>query len=401
MNLVIRFKKQIALLLIVVVVFSAFAFKVQDTVDARTLSQVEADIREYEALLKKYQNERAALDAEIKKQDKDKKLTEKDLALYVNEISYLEAEILLTEETIESYARKLAEIEVDIMIKEEDLDYYEGMYASIIRYSFMQGDITIFQILFQADSFSDFLTRIDSINYFLSYTDTIMKTIKSAKNDLVIIKEKHETTKAALDEYKDGLESSVADLEAKKKDTDQKAQSLGTNLSELNKKYQSAGSSLEQTKTRLAALKKERQEILDADKGYIWPLKTSSYWISSLYGWRTDPFNSKKQQYHNGLDIACAAGTPIYAVKGGTVIRSEMAAGWGNVVVIYHGNGIQTLYAHASKRIAKVGDVVKQGDKIAEVGTTGSSTGNHLHISFLVNGAYADPAKYLPKGYIR
>lgn len=130
---------------------------------------------------------------------------------------------------------------------------------------------------------------------------------------------------------------------------------------------------------------------------YTFPLdKSGGLFISSYQGERVHPvYNIKK--YHSGLDIAACGGTKIYAVDSGTVTKvgKNMGFGYGNYVKIDHGNGVETLYAHASKTLVKEGDKVKAGDVIALVGTTGTSTGNHLHLEFIVNGELKDPMKYI------
>lgn len=119
-----------------------------------------------------------------------------------------------------------------------------------------------------------------------------------------------------------------------------------------------------------------------------------SGWFSSNYGWRLDPF-SGKQAMHEGVDFMAETGTPIKAAAGGVVVYSEYHPQYGNMLEIDHGNGLVSRYAHASKRLAKVGDIVLQGQKIAEVGSTGRSTGPHLHFEILSNGAPQNPARYL------
>ncbi|MDP2829528.1 MAG: M23 family metallopeptidase [Sulfuricellaceae bacterium] len=120
----------------------------------------------------------------------------------------------------------------------------------------------------------------------------------------------------------------------------------------------------------------------------------SSEWFSSNFGWRLDPF-SGKQSMHEGVDFTTGTGTPIKAAAGGKVATSEYHPQYGNMVAIDHGNGLTTRYAHASKILVKVGDIVLQGQKIAEVGSTGRSTGSHLHFEVLNNGVPQNPAKYL------
>ena len=98
---------------------------------------------------------------------------------------------------------------------------------------------------------------------------------------------------------------------------------------------------------------------------------------------------------HNGIDIAAAGGTNILAAESGTVIVAEYNSGYGNYIIVDHGNGYSTLYAHSSRLIASVGDHVNRGDVIALVGTTGNSTGNHLHFEVRVNGTPTNPLDYL------
>lgn len=119
-------------------------------------------------------------------------------------------------------------------------------------------------------------------------------------------------------------------------------------------------------------------------------------WISSRYGYRTDPFNGRRQ-FHRGIDFAGAKGTPIYAAAGGVVVRARKLPQFGNLVEIDHRNGYVTRYAHTSKMLVKAGDVVKKGQKIAEMGSTGRSTGTHLHFEVIKNGATINPALILEK----
>lgn len=120
----------------------------------------------------------------------------------------------------------------------------------------------------------------------------------------------------------------------------------------------------------------------------------TSGWFSSNYGWRIDPITGK-QAMHEGVDFMAEVGTAIKAAAGGRVVYSDYHPQYGNMVEVDHGNGLVSRYAHASKRLAKVGDIVLPGQKIAEVGNSGRSTGPHLHFEILSNGAPQNPARYL------
>lgn len=117
---------------------------------------------------------------------------------------------------------------------------------------------------------------------------------------------------------------------------------------------------------------------------------------SSSYGWRTDPF-TKGKAFHEGLDFTATTGTPIYAAASGIVTTAEQTHDYGKIVKIDHGSGLETRYAHASKLLVHVGDRITKGQMIAEVGSTGRSTGAHLHYEIRLNGNPLDPRKYLGK----
>ena len=135
---------------------------------------------------------------------------------------------------------------------------------------------------------------------------------------------------------------------------------------------------------------------LDSAKKKLIPtmLPVEGGWYSSNYGWRIDPFTGQRA-FHEGIDFMAEHGTPIFAAAGGVVVYSDQHPQYGNMVEIDHGNDLVSRYAHASKRIVKVGDVVLRGAKIAEVGRTGRATGTHLHFEVRQRGAPANPAQFL------
>jgi murein DD-endopeptidase MepM/ murein hydrolase activator NlpD len=123
-------------------------------------------------------------------------------------------------------------------------------------------------------------------------------------------------------------------------------------------------------------------------------LPVAGGWHSSNYGWRIDPFTGQRA-YHEGIDFIAEQGTPIFAAAGGVVVYSDLHPQYGNMIEIDHGNDLISRYAHASKRLVKVGDVVLRGAKIAEVGRTGRATGTHLHFEVRQRGAPVNPMQFL------
>jgi murein DD-endopeptidase MepM/ murein hydrolase activator NlpD len=125
------------------------------------------------------------------------------------------------------------------------------------------------------------------------------------------------------------------------------------------------------------------------------PVKEVS--LGSIFGWRIDPITGRSA-LHTGLDFPAEPGTPIFAAAGGVVVAQEFHPQYGNMIEVDHGNDLITLYAHSSRVLVKKGDLIKRGQKIAEVGTTGRSTGAHLHFEVLVQGVPQDPQKFLNAG---
>ena len=136
-----------------------------------------------------------------------------------------------------------------------------------------------------------------------------------------------------------------------------------------------------------------RGNFTRTNKGYIWP--TISNTITSYYGYRTHPITGVKSSLHTGLDIGVSSNSPVYAVQSGTILFSGWNGGYGYQVKIQHSNGIITTYAHNNKVEVSKGQKVVQGQIIARSGSTGNSTGPHLHIEFIVNGNFKNPLNYL------
>jgi len=136
--------------------------------------------------------------------------------------------------------------------------------------------------------------------------------------------------------------------------------------------------------------------IVDSAKKKLLPsvLPVEGGWYSSNYGWRIDPFNGVRA-FHEGMDFMAEVGTLAHAAAGGVVIYSDFHSQYGNMIEIDHGNGLITRYAHLSKRLAKLGDVVLSGGRIGQVGSTGRATGPHLHFEVRQNGAPLNPARFL------
>lgn len=138
----------------------------------------------------------------------------------------------------------------------------------------------------------------------------------------------------------------------------------------------------------------EKKKTQKENISYDHPLKNSKFRLSSPFGFRIHPIY-KTKRFHSGTDYAASKGIPIYSISDGTVIRAGVTRGYGNYIVIQHGNGLKSAYAHMSTMNVKNGDKVKKGDKIGGVGMTGSATGNHLHFEVIRNNKKVNPKLYV------
>ncbi len=165
-------------------------------------------------------------------------------------------------------------------------------------------------------------------------------------------------------------------------------------LRDLDLELRQLSSSVEQRADYLSVIEAElrAQQVRRALLPHSKPVADG--FVGSGYGWRSDPF-SGEMSHHSGIDFAAPSGTPIHAAAGGVVVVSEYHPVWGNIVEVDHGNELLTRYAHASRLHVAMGDIVKRGQKLAEVGSTGRSTGPHLHFEVHHRGAAQNPSKFL------
>lgn len=309
----------------------------------------------------------------------------------------LSSEISNVEAQIADYTSLIAQTESDLADAQQREEAQYKLFCKRVRAMEERGTISYWSVLFKADSFTDLLSRLDFIN-------EIMDSDQAVIDQLQQLQEEIQTKKTQLEQDKADSESAKADLVAKKQelDTQRKAatdlmKQIEANESEYKDTLNKIAAQEDAINDRIIALSKEL-EAQSGSKGtcggYIWP-ETVSRRISSPFGSRSSPGGIGSTN-HKGVDI-CGVGytTQILAAKAGKVIISQYSSSYGNYVVISHGGGNTTLYAHMSSRSVSVGDTVAQGQVIGITGCTGHSTGPHLHFGITENGNWVDPLKYL------
>jgi len=318
------------------------------------------------------------------------------------QIQLTEAEIVNANKQLQQYNVLIAEkqAELDAVIEEEELlmDHFRRRMRIIEE----NGEVSYWSIIFGANSFADLLDRIVMVNELVSSNQQVMERVTQARADVAAQQAVLEDCKEEQKSVKDSLAELQADLEAQRAAADQLILDLIREEAELEEYYRELEAARAQVaedidkkiaqieeEERLAKLRGTTTGYVYGTGTYIWPV--SAVTLTSPFGWRMHP-TLGYEKFHSGVDIGAYSGDPIWAADSGTVIVSGYnEGGYGNYVVIAHGDGYTTLYGHMSSRAVSEGDVVAKGQTIGYVGSTGRSTGPHLHFEIRCNGEYLDP----------
>ena len=343
----------------------------------------------------------------------------------VEQRSQVDYEVSLLYDQMQNLNDQLKQYNLLIAEKQAELDDLQTQQSELLaRYKLRlramqeQGEISYWAVIFGASSFSDMLNRLAMVEEIAKSDQRMMDELSDLAADVLAAKDDLAAEKVTLEEKKATLAETEKEYEAKREQSEKLLDELIAHAEELNANMEE----IEDRKNALAEeIAKSEKEYNEAQKreeeasrpstpgggggssgggttegSFLYPLPRScGAWVSSPYGYRYHPI-SGTYSFHSGVDLAAPGGTPIYASKSGTVTTSAYAQGsWGNYVVINHGDGYSTLYAHMVSRAASVGQYVNQGDVIGYVGTTGNSTGNHLHFNVYYNGNLQNPLNYI------
>ena len=287
------------------------------------------------------------------------------------QIANTSAQISNVEAQISKYASLISEKEQELAEAEEQEAAQYELFCQRVRAMEKRGTVSYWSVLFNAESFTDLLSRVDFIN-------EIMASDQRVIDDLKALQEQIEETKASLEDNKAEEEAAKADLVTE------------AVLSEMEAEEEAIQAEIQRLSRELAAQQAANGQPVESNPGgYIWPV--SSRYITSTVGGRTSPGGIGSTN-HKGTDIGRVGYTSsVYASKAGTVIVATYSKSYGNYVVISHGSGNTTLYAHMSSIKTSVGAYVNQGDVIGITGSTGNSTGPHLHFEVTENGVRVNP----------
>lgn len=327
--------------------------------------------------------------------------------------------------TLEALGEELSKLSEDIGAKEAQIEktqaelsdaeetaeeQYESMKLRI-KYMYEKGDSTYVDLLMEAKSLSELMNKAEYISKISEYDrekldeyEETTKQIAQAKETLETEREELLNLQAQTEAKQNSVEELMAAKQAEIKSMESKILVAENEVSEYEKDLKEQEASIKAIEAELKRQEEEAKKKAETsgktyktqsigDIKFIWPCPASSR-ITSKFGSRTSP-TAGASSNHKGIDIGASTGSDIIAAAAGEVVISTYSYSAGNYVMINHGGGVYTVYMHASKLLCKVGDTVKQGQVIAKVGSTGYSTGPHLHFGVRLNGTYVDPSQYV------
>lgn len=324
---------------------------------------------------------------------KQKQLLEEQIEVIRAEISNINSQISTYEDLISQKTQELEQSEA------QEQEQYE-LFCSRVRAMEEEGETSYWAILFGSSDFSELLDNYMMVEEIIEYDNSVMEALAQLQQQVEQERAELEEAKTALEEAKAKQQAAKAELETQEAEVDKviaEISSQESQLKQMESELNQAAAALDSQIKDLERQMSAQISNVQSESGFMWPLASNINVLSSLYGSRPDPFTGRPDN-HTGIDIPAARGTPIYASKSGVVITSVYGSGsswsYGNYVVVAHSDGTSTLYAHMSSRAVSKGQTVKQGDVVGYVGTTGNSTGNHLHFEIRVNGSRVDPLNY-------
>ncbi|MBP7347711.1 MAG: peptidoglycan DD-metalloendopeptidase family protein [Butyrivibrio sp.] len=372
----------------------------------------EAGIKQKESQIESAKQEREGMKnnlTDLQKVQEELKASKKDLNSYVKKL----------DESLTGIQQKINELESKITAKEQDIQktqtelektqaeqqaQYEAMKARI-KFMYERGDSLYLELLLESGSFAEMLNKAEYVEMLSEYDRNKLNEYINTAKMIELTKEELEQEKSTLTDAKADVAVEQVNMQTLINDKTAEIGDISANITDKQAAIDEYEASIQEQNDTISALEKavaEEKKQLEAqqkkaqtyDGGmFTWPCPSYTR-ISDDYGNRIHPILGI-QQFHNGIDMAAPGGSPILAAYNGTVVAAAYSTTMGNYVMIDHGDGLYTVYMHASSLNVSTGQTVSKGDQIAAVGATGRATGNHLHFSVRLNGSYVNPWNYL------
>jgi len=342
--------------------------------------------------LNKAQQQQSELNKKLNANKAKKKAEQSNKDILDSQIAEIQAEIDSLDAQVEEINDRIEQKDAELAAAHELSSKQYESYKDRVKLIVEKGSITYIEVLAKAHSLEDFFIRMDVMEQIADYDNTLLMELKENEQIIEAIKIEIENERAQVMSI---MEQSLA----KKRQLAQKQAASQKILNELAQTEKEITQELKKAKEAENAARNEIARLVSGDGSryvggkFLWP-STNSYRITSPYSMRVHPTLGVYKQ-HTGIDIAASYGTNVLAAADGTVIIAGWNNAYGNYVVINHGGGVTTLYGHNSSLTVSKGQKVSRGQVIAKVGSTGYSTGPHIHFEVQVNGSPVNPMSYL------
>lgn len=370
-------KKSVVVTLLIMMLLSVFTVNAGGSIADLQYQQkkVENQIKELRNQVENLKSEKSSIESEIKILDGELRA----LTLETEQYEIKKQEINM----------KIAESEQEIVKLNEEINENNELLEKRLRVMYMNGTAGYLEVLLKAEDLVDAMTRMDMIQMIVESDVDLLKSINEQKDQVEQLKVEQEAERLELTAVINDLNAKQNEVVIASRSKENYMTSLETNIDEINRQESAMEEQSKQIERDILAAQRA-VEYAGGELG--WPVPGYSR-ISSGFGTRIHPITGAYHT-HGGTDIPAPYGTPIVSVNDGVVIYAGYHYSYGNYVIVDHGGGISTLYGHCSKLLVSSGQAVLRGDKIALVGSTGESTGNHLHYEVRVNGIRKDPMSY-------
>ena len=348
------------------------------------------------------------------------------------EMTLLHAQVDNINEQITAYGVLVADKQDELDAAQENYNTLNEEYKTRIRTMEEEGTLSYWEVLFKANSFSDLLDRMSMIEEIAASDTRRLEALDEATKAVAQAQQELETEKAELESTKQELDATQAELDAKREEADgviaellEKAEEIEGLKEELESEDQDLLNQIAQMEKEYTAAKHQEWLAYMATyttvppattaapttsggssggsgntgtstptSGGTWLRPCSYTYMSSPFGFRTSP-TAGASSYHQGVDLAAPANTPVYATRSGIVTANTYSGSAGNYITINHGDGFSSIYMHLASTVVSSGQAVSAGQLIGYVGRTGIATGYHLHFGIAYNGAYVNPCAYV------
>ncbi|MBE7012271.1 MAG: hypothetical protein E7415_06320 [Ruminococcaceae bacterium] len=374
--------RAIALIIAVALIFGVIALGVSSVFAANEQEQIDAS------------NERIQKENEKKKElEQEKALTAENIEALKKETVEIQAKIDAKNEEIRKINEELEKAQKDLEAAKERSEKQYAAYRERFRVMCEDGSVSYISVILSSKNLMDFVNNVEIAQEISEYDKKIHDEMKAAEEKIEELRKKIQESKETLEKEKEVLDGQQAALLAKQSELEEIKRKLQSDMDAAQKIIDEEYRKQEELKRQMAKKLSKEGDGTTFSGAFRWPTPSCTYITSHFAPQRVNPVTGVLRP-HTGTDIGAQYGAQIIAAASGTVKFAAWNGGYGNCVIIDHGGGVSTLYAHMSSISVSAGQYIEAGGQVGKVGSTGNSTGPHLHFEVIINGVAVNPMQY-------